>query len=442
MPPRVHHFIVRPEQVKRHPTGLVVEQPLVPLVPLDELPDWLQLVGVPRTLAPEQTTGLSNLGCFERQGVHDVEIVIDNESGSDTSAEDEPQPATAAAAADGGNSNAGVGRKSKTQPGLASSRWADAVNDNGLPGKPDAAPVPTQAAMHPADRMLGHMSPATSPAPGHTAQANQQTAIASPAASTTKPPTTQGITSPSPPGTTTSGAKQQQQQQHTVPPPPTTSDAASSAKKRTYCRHWVHHGTCKWGPYCRFAHAMPATAAGLADVGLREFPAWWTAAVVGGLASSGPSSSRRSGSSARKAARMVGGGGIPGFGYGYGYLHGAGGFFPGYGPGPGPGGLGYGGIAAGAYARREREREVHPYEREKGRVSRVKAEAAGVGGVTAGAKSLEVAERQGGGGLTGLVAAQVAPGAHGAVVVRGEEKRREGQQAVRQEVQQQKLVDV
>ena len=41
MAPRVHHFIVRPEVVKRLPTGLAVEQALVPLIPLDELPEWL-----------------------------------------------------------------------------------------------------------------------------------------------------------------------------------------------------------------------------------------------------------------------------------------------------------------------------------------------------------------------------------------------------------------
>jgi len=58
-----------------------------------------------------------------------------------------------------------------------------------------------------------------------------------------------------------------------------------------YCRHWCHHGTCRWGYNCRYQHAMPATADGLREVGLADFPAWWTAAMElalsGGLGAGG-----------------------------------------------------------------------------------------------------------------------------------------------------------
>ncbi len=37
-----------------------------------------------------------------------------------------------------------------------------------------------------------------------------------------------------------------------------------------YCKHWCHHGTCKFGYNCRYDHVMPATMAGLQSVGLNS----------------------------------------------------------------------------------------------------------------------------------------------------------------------------
>lgn len=42
-----------------------------------------------------------------------------------------------------------------------------------------------------------------------------------------------------------------------------------------FCRHWCHHGSCKWGWNCKFLHRMPADAEGLREVGLRDFPTWY-----------------------------------------------------------------------------------------------------------------------------------------------------------------------
>ncbi|OHE90688.1 hypothetical protein CORC01_14017 [Colletotrichum orchidophilum] len=41
------------------------------------------------------------------------------------------------------------------------------------------------------------------------------------------------------------------------------------------CRHWCQTGQCSWGTECRYTHQMPVTLEGLADVGLVELPAWW-----------------------------------------------------------------------------------------------------------------------------------------------------------------------
>lgn len=65
---------------------------------------------------------------------------------------------------------------------------------------------------------------------------------------------------------------------------------AQSAKPKAgrgyYCRHYCHHGTCKWGSRCRYQHIMPSTSAGLAEVGLKGFPAWYRA-VLANLQSAG-----------------------------------------------------------------------------------------------------------------------------------------------------------
>jgi hypothetical protein len=418
MAPRVHHFIVRPEVVKRLPTGLAVEQSLVPLIPLDELPEWLDIVGVPRSLAPEQTTGLSNLGCYERQGIHDAEIIIDepeSDAGDDLT-DDAVQRATAPPT--NGAKPAIIANGTAEQPGLQNSRWADRVHDDGSPSKPDAqAPIPAARATHPADRMMAHVSPGTTTSsPCVTNQSHPLHSTSIPSLPTPK------ATSP----TTSSPGKS---------PKPTTSTSPSEppTKKRAYCRHWIHHGTCKWGPYCRFTHTMPATLPGLEEVGLRDFPSWWTAAMAA-LSLSPPPPTRKTSS----YMRMNGmGGGMYGCGM-------PGGFMP-YGAVGGFGGDGgYGGYGRREREVREREREVHPRETERG-VRKMRVEAGvGNGGVVQGMRAMGGKTREiGNSSVNGVQAAAVA---QAPAVVQGSgpvvlEKRREVlEEQIRQESQLQQVV--
>ncbi|XDG06894.1 hypothetical protein ABKA04_006509 [Annulohypoxylon sp. FPYF3050] len=61
------HFIVRPGVTKQTANGTVTTPgPIVPLIAVDQLPEWLDLFGVPRELSLEQTVGLSNLGTVVR----------------------------------------------------------------------------------------------------------------------------------------------------------------------------------------------------------------------------------------------------------------------------------------------------------------------------------------------------------------------------------------
>ncbi|KAI0894826.1 hypothetical protein F4806DRAFT_98155 [Annulohypoxylon nitens] len=61
------HFIVRPSVTKHTANSTVtIPGPIVPLIAVDQLPEWLDLFGVPRELSLEQTVGLSNLGTVIR----------------------------------------------------------------------------------------------------------------------------------------------------------------------------------------------------------------------------------------------------------------------------------------------------------------------------------------------------------------------------------------
>ena len=52
LPARLRYFIIRPENGNLASDGRVQKEAgyMVPLVALDQLPDWLEVVGVPRNL--------------------------------------------------------------------------------------------------------------------------------------------------------------------------------------------------------------------------------------------------------------------------------------------------------------------------------------------------------------------------------------------------------
>ncbi|EMR68307.1 putative zinc finger dna-binding protein [Eutypa lata UCREL1] len=63
------HFLVRPGTIKHTASGPVtIPGPMVPLLPVDQLPEWMDVLGVPRALAVEQTAGLINLGTVAKGG--------------------------------------------------------------------------------------------------------------------------------------------------------------------------------------------------------------------------------------------------------------------------------------------------------------------------------------------------------------------------------------
>jgi hypothetical protein len=66
MPTKPHFFVVRPGSTTRTDSaGNVVTEPrIVPLIPLDHFPEWMEVDGVSRLIPFEETVGMVNLGTF------------------------------------------------------------------------------------------------------------------------------------------------------------------------------------------------------------------------------------------------------------------------------------------------------------------------------------------------------------------------------------------
>ncbi|KAF8865469.1 hypothetical protein BDZ45DRAFT_796309 [Acephala macrosclerotiorum] len=97
---------------------------------------------------------------------------------------------------------------------------------------------------------------------------------------------------------------------------PSAPKASSTIRARTtdtqtvLCRHWCHHGICKWGQQCRYRHIMPMTLQGLQEVGLADWPAWYRKLNPGYFVNEdqAPGASTSRGSGARTRACAAGGG--------------------------------------------------------------------------------------------------------------------------------------
>ena len=74
MVPRPQFFIVRPHLGAQHGSSTsddtvdaTYRSKIVPLIPADLLPDWIEIQGIPRQLGLEQTVGMTNLGSFPKE---------------------------------------------------------------------------------------------------------------------------------------------------------------------------------------------------------------------------------------------------------------------------------------------------------------------------------------------------------------------------------------
>ncbi|ROV89956.1 hypothetical protein VMCG_10105 [Cytospora schulzeri] len=296
MHPGPDHFLVRPGTKEDGKPG-----PIVPLIAVDQLPDWMQLVGIPRELDTEQTTGLTNLGIIDKadDGMYEVRLHhdkirailngterttsrsssgsegkarkknIDNPSSSETKTKTRSDSSKKQATA---TSNLLPGPNVTAQKQTSSfSQGEHDGNDNkpGIISSPSSASVheestartQKQEKLHPAERML-------SASRHNTVDNTVDMTIAGTAARGTKP------------------IRPHMTQAMRDKPYPSAAHHSSTVKSHkpqavkgnpdtVFCRHWCHHGRCKWGWECRYQHRMPTTLEGLREVGLKDFPTWY-----------------------------------------------------------------------------------------------------------------------------------------------------------------------
>lgn len=232
MQPRPNHFVVRPDTKDGMPG------PIVPLIAVDQLPDWMQVAGVPRELHAEQTIGLTNLGIVEMEedSFFDVRLHHDKIRAILDRADEKKDLYSS------GNEKArarAMGQKRTSSLCETKSKTNDkAASNDSLPDSPSASRhnIANTAVEVQACSSSSSSSNARAPRPRMKEATRDE---------------------PRPTGPQRTTARQYKQ--------PTTA----------FCRHWCCHGTCKWGLKCRYVHRMPTTVEGLREVGLKDFPAWY-----------------------------------------------------------------------------------------------------------------------------------------------------------------------
>ncbi|KAK4229770.1 hypothetical protein QBC38DRAFT_497335 [Podospora fimiseda] len=243
---------------------------IVPLIAVDELPEWINIVGCPRELKREDTKDLYNLGAFSNRSKepYTVEILRDvapTPGSIKTRDEDEDKPRIAA-------------------------QDTETITTQDSPEKePAITPPPSTPATKPAE------IPAP---PSPTKQRPEETDVDKKKPAKPLLPTTSQINPiiPAPDNDNNHNSNEQKQQPRltglaaskhasstlpsTPPPlkplPPSPSPSPISPSTTTYCRHWLNHGTCKYGRACKYKHEIPTSPTVLSALGLKEFPSWFT----------------------------------------------------------------------------------------------------------------------------------------------------------------------
>lgn len=305
----IEHFIIRRGTDDHAET-------IVPLIAVDQLPDWIQLAGVPREITAGQATDLINLGVAEKEGedtIYEVHLRSDILREILNPTDEEGKQGNMS-----GSSSSTRGKKMSSKkrtilplsgPGkdtVKRQKDAAATEVDGLILAEQKAHKKTKATATTKDR---HVSSSTS-------SSSDTIPFDSTASRRGKP---LGATKQK---TKAKDHRQQQQQQqqvgpaaaepklsasrhnpenddrplrslhlrHPQPQPQPPRRAITAARPRFfgtnpdthYCRHWCHHGTCKWDSECRYEHTMPTTQEGLREIGLKDFPMWYLLMMAGG----------------------------------------------------------------------------------------------------------------------------------------------------------------
>ena len=264
-------FIVRSTAATSSDGNLGHHQPssIVPLVPVDLLPEWIEIQGIPRRLTLEQTAGMTNLGSFAAAAGDDVLALRflnvhhqDDAPADDVGGNGEERGRPGATTAPRGIGNIeDSGRSISATPSRHDTTSDDKTSS---PEEPRVLTPPPMC--------NGHSPENGSPSDGNT--------------STVRPGLASSQHNPS---NDVNAATSLPEPPRPHPHPPRGPVNPGVQK---YCQEWCHHGTCSQGNRCRSRHSMPHTKQGLVEVGLSKLPPWyretttdkWRLAPVGGKA--------------------------------------------------------------------------------------------------------------------------------------------------------------
>ncbi|KAI1642064.1 uncharacterized protein F4817DRAFT_354022 [Daldinia loculata] len=290
--PLPHYFIVRPGTTKHTASGTVTTPgPIVPLIAVDQLPEWLDLFGVPRELSVEQTVGLCNLGTAVRNPeFYQVHMHNDLQATPTASQEDyhAQTEQTLRGRAQGTNDSRLVPVDIPTisaSPSTSSSTSLTSAEEGSTASSredlvSESSPTPSGPSTQATSNSNPHTKPDKTSSNSTNTTTSQHPRFPSPTVSGSTPPTPPNahfLPSWYPPSWYPSRSRNKPSHRHA--PRPSSHSHTAGSPSSTYCKHWCHRGTCRWGAQCRYAHEMPTTAAGLRDVGLAHHPAWYTTAV-------------------------------------------------------------------------------------------------------------------------------------------------------------------
>lgn len=327
MHPCPEHFIVRP--------GFPGHGELiVPLIAVDQLPDWIQLAGVPRELDAEQAVGLINLGPVAGDGVSSYEVRLRADKiraimSSHTQEEEEEEkqkplgPSDSvsergremlqkeevilrARAPQSQEQQADKTKAKETQTQIKAPNDAQREVDPLMMTAEKKKAPEVEAARPPIHRRRAWSDESDTASPDLVSASErdqiktlkEQQHEDEPHAAI-KPPAPEPMLSASRHNTAAdtagdkpaardrpirphlTGAHPRDTQPRRVAVPRVKDNLFGTNPDTIYCRHWCHHGTCKWGGGCRYQHRMPNSQEGLREVGLKVFPTWFLLLMAG-----------------------------------------------------------------------------------------------------------------------------------------------------------------
>lgn len=297
----------------------------MPLIAVDQLPDWIQLAGVPRQLDAEQAVGLINLGPLSEDGVgpYEVRLRVDRIRAimrGRAEEDDEEAPLTPSDSISEKEQGMGVGNIPEERTKETTSRSLNQTSETEAVGTQDKALKHIQETVLPEETAATATEAATTPLVRKARGWDDASEMISTDVVSAGPKkqsksvkqghdnkTDGGIEQPPPEpmlsasrhNTAAKAAGDKPAQRDKPIRPHLTQDMVDTRTRRAvvprikdknfgtnpgtnYCRHWCHHGTCKWGWECRYQHQMPTTQESLREVGLKDLPTWYLLMMAGG----------------------------------------------------------------------------------------------------------------------------------------------------------------